>query len=581
MKSFFIKTFIGLSVISSFFYLNEIAALEGCLQDKRKISMVGDLDYIKHTLDGYYVPLEWKKQMLACDLEQSYQNAKAKILNTENITVKEFQKIIKQFLGSMYDYHLGASFISTEFATLPFSVKSVNGRYFVNAVDARSLSPSDYKIKVGDELIEFDGRPPSDAITELLEALGRYNKNPTDQSLAETSLTYRSGMKGDDVPQGPILVKFNSKEEGVYSYQLVWNYHPEMITSPADHLPLLTKSLSDLFKFFEKPKIECKLKMIAFEQELYNKCDPKLAKVGAIKSFLPTLGELVWQPEEKLFFSPCIYKNEAGYAIGYIRIPHYAIGLEELRLFEEIIDYLQLHTDALVIDQVQNPGGLVSYVYALASRLTNFPLATPQHRLKINQWTVLNAYNDLENLETIQSDAEAKEVLEEFHPLPTLQYVLFIKEYCRFIIKEWNLGKTFTDPTYLEGADYLNPHSTHRYTKPILILIDELDFSGGDFFPAIMQDNKRATLFGAKTAGAGGAVSEVFFPERNQHGILGFKYTISLAARPNQQAIENFGVKPDIEYQITEEDLQTNYQPYIKAVNQAVQKLLQAEPSSQ
>jgi len=129
-----------------------------------------------------------------------------------------------------------------------------------------------------------------------------------------------------------------------------------------------------------------------------------------------------------------------------------------------------------------------------------------------------------------------------------------------------------TNPTYLGGVDHINPHPNYLYTKPILLLIDHMDFSCGDFFAAIMQDNKRATLFGSKTAGAGGCVTSTSF--LNQHGLVKFFYTFSLAERADAQIIENLGVAPDIKYELTEADLKTRYQPYAAAVNQAIEKLL-------
>ena len=91
--------------------------------------------------------------------------------------------------------------------------------------------------------------------------------------------------------------------------------------------------------------------------------------------------------------------------------------------------------------------------------------------------------------------------------------------------------------------------------------------------PAILQDNKRAKLFGSQTAGAGGYVHTFEFP--NCHGIAKCSYTASIAERINLRKIENLGVTPDIEYQITAEDLQKGYQGYVDAVNQAVQTLLE------
>ncbi len=52
------------------------------------------------------------------------------------------------------------------------------------------------------------------------------------------------------------------------------------------------------------------------------------------------------------------------------------------------------------------------------------------------------------------------------------------------------------------------------------MLINEMDMSCADFMPAILQDNKRATLFGSRTAGAGGHVLSFNFP--NIHGIADF-----------------------------------------------------------
>jgi C-terminal processing protease CtpA/Prc len=94
------------------------------------------------------------------------------------------------------------------------------------------------------------------------------------------------------------------------------------------------------------------------------------------------------------------------------------------------------------------------------------------------------------------------------------------------------------------------------------MLINEFDFSGGDAFPALMKDNGRVTLFGAQTTGAGGNVRE-YGPLANSFFKLSL--TESLMVRPNGEYMENRGVKPDVEYTVTEDDFMNDYRGYVRA----------------
>ena len=107
------------------------------------------------------------------------------------------------------------------------------------------------------------------------------------------------------------------------------------------------------------------------------------------------------------------------------------------------------------------------------------------------------------------------------------------------------------------------PATTH-YTKKIVVLINELTFSAGEFLAAILQDNKRAALFGVRTAGAGGCQKRICIP--NNLGIGDITLTWTIARRTNGEYIENKGVQPDVTYGVTAEDSRSGYVGYLQAL---------------
>jgi hypothetical protein len=194
--------------------------------------------------------------------------------------------------------------------------------------------------------------------------------------------------------------------------------------------------------------------------------------------------------------------------------------------------------------------------------------------MAIQQEDVLQAQGALAELEGVETELDAISLLGSSaggYPV-SLQFVSFMKEYFQFIVDQWNAGNHLTEPHFLYGVDKINPHPRARFTKPILVLINSLDFSGGDFFPAILQDNKRITLMGGRTSGAGGYVHQATFP--NLMGLQGFNFTGSIAQRVDLNPIENLGVKPEVPYTLTVQDVQDGYQDYAKAIVENISKLV-------
>lgn len=561
--------FLALSII-----LLPILGFAESSQQKMKNRMKSDLDIIRNALDVDYAPKEWKKLFSGWDLDSEINNAKDKIQNSEQINIKNFQRIIRDFFNTTKDYHVGVYFYSTEKASLPFRVKGAGGKYFITYVDKSRLNATVYPINVGDELVKFDGKPTEQVIREVMEAEMRCSNEATDRGIAEMFLTSRMGMQGHIVPKGPLMISICPKgSDKIATYQLIWKYTPEKITNNMQGLHEDTSSEKPIWKndFFQKKMLTPLHELIS---NMHSQGDRSKDLMGSRESYVPPLGKIWWQTDRTSSFYAYLFETEDNRLIGYLRIPHYMGYENEVKEMENIIEFFEQRSDALVIDQVNNPGGLLFYAYALASLLTDEPLYTPRHRMSITQADVAFAVEYIPIFEMINSDADAQELLgDTFFGLPvTHQMSQFFLDNLYFILDQWNAGKTLTDPYFVFGIDKINPHPYTRYKKPILMLINSLDFSCGDFFPAILQDNKRVTLLGTKTAGAGGFVTSIQFP--NRYGIQSFSYTGSIAERLDSNPIENLGVTPDIIYEISQEDLKENYKGLVAQIQSALKNIM-------
>ncbi len=550
---------------------------------KRRV--LSDLDCLHTMFDVKYAPRMWKGEYANWSLDQEIQNAKNKIANMHNPSLKECQIVVRDFFNSARDYHVGVRFYSTESASLPFLIKGAENRYFVCDVDYGQLSVGEFPFEVGDEILTYNGQPIHEVIRALRTAEFGSNTEETDLSLAEMSLTNRHGAMGHVVPSGKLVI--SGKKQGDEQQEIVatldWSYIPEKIR---DFSKLGGNITADITPFEWKENFQTALqksqffdKFMVFHQwdRSYVGASTQLSKhsLGSRSTYLPTLGKRVWRSGSEWIFDAYIFQTESGKQIGYIRIPHYMCEIEELDEFGEIMNFFEEKTDALVIDQLNNPGGSVFYLYALASIFTDKPLYAPKHHIALTQEEVHSAIFMLPYLEQVKDDASARAVLgEEVGGYPvSFEFVRLMKKFCHFIIGQWEQGHLYTEPTHLFGVDEIKPHPDYRYTKPVLLLVNSLCFSGGDFFPAIMQDNKRATIMGTRTAGAGGYVLTTSFP--NHSGIKGFNLTGSLAERIDKKPIENLGVTPDIHYPLTVEDLQNGYRPFAEAIIINIEALTQ------
>jgi hypothetical protein len=530
--------------------------------------MIDTVGQVGQYFNVLYAPKYWKKEFAGWDLPAEIKKAQDSIRDNPAITVPQFQNILARFFRSTRDYHVGFRFLATEMSSVPLSIRSAQGKFFIASIDRKKLSADSFPFKVGDEVVSWGGKSVAEEVASIRQQYAFTNTEPTDQALAEMMLTNRSRSRALEVPKGPITIELKTDgSERPVSYQLAWDYTPEKLSYQAYNPGRKGDLMEDgaVINSEKKGLRQSLLKrpMVSpWAQELKSPWAGNPHEIGGRVTFTPALGTKLWQSDETNFYDAYLFMTPERQLIGYLRIPSYA-GESEALAFEEIIAHFQKTTDALVIDEVNNPGGSVFHLYALVSMLTDTALKTPLHQMSITPADISDAYQNLEELKGVETDSEAQKVMGGStaggYPVD-MKMITFIKGYYQFLIDQWNAGKTLTDPFYIWGVDRINPHPRVNYTKPILLLTNELDFSGGDFFPAILQDNKRVKILGTRTAGAGGYVLRQEFP--NLLGLSYFSVTGSLARRVDDRPIENLGVEPDIAYILTAEDWQGGFKPW-------------------
>ncbi|MEK7689725.1 MAG: protease-like activity factor CPAF, partial [Bdellovibrionota bacterium] len=565
-----------IAVLVSLTFSGALIASETPMSDFRlKQKMADDIDFVRGIYDVRYAPKEWKQSFSGWNLETATHTTLAEIEAMTEPSVRKYQRVFNQFIVAMKDYHVRARFYSTETATLPFQVKGAEGKYFFVWIDREKLPSPSFPFNLGDEVVALGDRPLGEVVAELKADMGG-NTSETDQSLAEIFVTRRAASRAMTVPRGPVTLTVKPRgSDKDYLHEMIWDYTPELISGGGiENTPVGLRAVQKSGEMSPKAWLDGKIAarsmavpgMAEILAESPQSASENRFVPGTKRTFLPNLGLKLWESDPAKSFHAYLFRNEQGKLVGYVRIPSYGAGENEAREFASVMTYFQATTDSLVIDQFHNPGGSVFYLYSLVSMLTDQAFMAPKHRMTITQEDVAEAVMYQPAFEKVKTDAEARALLGETlggYPV-SYEVARFLVEFFRFEIAEWNAGRTTTKPYFLWGVQRINPSPVVQYTKPVLLLTDELDFSGGDFFPAILQDNKRVTILGARTAGAGGYVLSQQYP--NQFGVQLFTVTGSYAERLDLNPIENLGVKPDLPYQLTAADLQGGFQGLAQAV---------------
>jgi len=494
---------------------------------------------LANTIRSQYGPYTYKQGHLKLDLDKLVADYSREAATGTNLA---FYYLINRFVAEFQDSHFGSRLNTTHESTLGIVPELVDGKLYVDSINHR-LVPFTAGIRIGDEIVSLDGTPAQDVITDLARFVPA-GYSGTARRLAAYLVTHRPSTLVPAPTGGTaklVLRRPATPEPKVFDVELSWHEQgeplldddrretePEWAAGGASFRPdYLSLSIEDVYR--DIPRTERSFR-----------CS------GGTRIAIPE-GARILLPRP---FVAYVHPTPKG-NIGYLRIPHYSwtnpvTGADESDLrfqqYEWVIDQLEKDTVGLVIDQDHNCGGSVFFLERMVSLFAHKPFhgLNFQFLATRNEYLTFKAWSGGEAATTL-AGAGLTEVLET-------------------IRTAWMLGKPLSEKTSFRGSQLIAPNSV-RYTKPIVMLIDELSGSGGDAFPGMLQGLGRAKLLGTRTMGAGGHV--VAIPPLG-YSANQLRITKSLFYHPNGTAIENNGVTPDVPYTITRKDFLDGYRDYQK-----------------
>lgn len=509
-----------------------------------------------------YGPYEWKRDVIGFDLFDLQPWLDRAERTTDDM---EFLDLLVEYVASLNDAHDVLTFPFTFSASLGFSADIYDGQVLIDSISRSTLPQDAYPFAVGDELVSVDGVP----VTDWIERLKKYSIAANPRSTARAAAARITARSQSRIPwayqtgdQATVVIRRASGAEETYS--IPWNKTGQAVTQVGP--------VPDLFGRWAGPRprtefLETEDTLEPWQRPLAYLLNASVpAETMAVLN--PGVRPLFALPEG---FQTRMAGNSAsdaftsgwfmagGFRIGFLRIPTMspAVGTSAaLSQFDREIAWMEDNTDGLVIDVMRNPGGSVLYVENLCQRLIPYPFRSIGFELRATSSDVASFGA------TLQAARAAG--------LP--DYLIAGYE-ARFhdVLSAYRENRGRTGPISLTQPWLELPPARAVYTKPLVVLTDEFSASGGDAFPAALQDNGRALIAGYRTMGAGGNVVDwdaTSFTEaftRVTRSLMNRKTDTVTGDFSPAPYIENIGVRPDVEIDyMTRENLMNAGRPFVE-----------------
>jgi Peptidase family S41 len=526
--------------------LLSISAAVNCWGQLAPGQKLADFQNLASLFAKQYGPFQWKLELFDYNLYKISPWVNMVQQTTDDLG---FYEIMSEYVAALNDAHSLYQNPSDFTAYLGFTTDIYDGKVLIDGIDPTVIGPGQYSFQVGDELVMVDSTTTAEYITNLSQFFSDANTASTNRDAAGyipfrvQTIDPRAEAVGVTAS-----VVIRRQAGNLETYTIPWLKSGTPLTKigpvpfPQQTAPtqkLAARSIPPNTPGYRLPLLYMHKSRLPIKKSVLN-FDVLQPVFNLPKNFVQRLGN----GADDVFFTGT-YKSGSK-TIGYIRIadfePNDEVSAESA--FDGEIAYMEQNTDGLVVDVMRNPGGDVCYTEDLESRL------------------MTKSFHDaVFELRPLLGDVQAYQYATEqaiAEGAPT--YVIeILQQQTRFVEKAYeNGGLTGPIPICQLGAT--RPPNTGAngkpaiYSKPILMLTDLFSASAAELFASMFQDAKRGPIYGTRTMGAGGVVSDGnpagYYSEgfaAVTYGLVIRENPITVAGYPTAPLYENIGVQADIQ----------------------------------
>jgi hypothetical protein len=551
-----------------------IGASTAPLRDMTKAEASQDLEQLFNYVHTLYGPYEYKEQRFGYSIAALEDTARSMLGASPGDD--GFYTAANWFLTRLNDGHVSLQPGPDSNPITTYEVGLVLQPVEGKALVAELFDPSlaDEGISYGDEVTSVDGVSPFDQLSEYEKVEPVIGNDVSNQHLIIRALI-RPGYSAALRPTAPAAhVEFRRADGSEYSRDLVWREvrtDPVPFVFPPNKLPALGKDSflaqnALMLNAFARGSIAT---IGATQPFFYNAATSAAFDITPVTPNAQMLAKYGVDPgavPADIFSALYSY---AGKSILLIRQSSYDADDSDTRIayYRAILDQYDDFADGLIVDQTHNPGGSIQYCVDFARLFLSQPGQNFVEAFNTDRTWI----NDLRGAAASIDPTLSSEQSQEYELRAAV------------VEKAYDAGQRLAPPQPLYLDKDLPPDPAYVWTKPRLVLIDELAGSCADVFPMLIKRNAAAPLFGRRTMGLGGNV-EMVGTLTNSTAQLNLTRGLFTTHRddetyPKEGFVENNGVQPDIEHEITVADFRAGFVDYMAHFSSVLADEMDGRPS--